>query len=237
MSKRFLQWTTVLFSVLVVIGFGGVVDSCAQPDSVRAEILAAKGFSPDHSPRNALWRGAVVPGWGQLYNRQYYKIPFVYAGLAALGFRAYRAHAHYKLFQRAHLYGIGRNRSGENEPNAYQHFEDEYREVVDEQFVREELSDSRKLQKMREQRAQYRRQRDLSFVGTGVFYALTLLDAYVSAHLLTFDVGENLAIRVQPVGSQLADGRWGVGASSQVGATRTARLLRSDLGVRIRMRF
>lgn len=237
MSIRCIHWTTALVGVLFVVGFGGAATTSAQPDSVRAEILAAKGFSPDHSPRNALWRGAVVPGWGQLYNRQYYKIPFVYAGLAALGFRAYRAHRHYKLFQRAHLFGIGRDRATDNEPNAYQHYEDEYREVVEEQFVREELSDSRKLEKMREQRDQFRRRRDLSFVGTGVFYALTLLDAYVSAHLLTFDVGGDLSIRVQPVGSRFAARRDGVALSSRVGSSRTARLLQSNMGVQVRMRF
>lgn len=237
MSIRFRHWTTVLASVLVLVGYGGAVKSYAQPDSVRAEILTAKGYSPDHSPRGALLRGAAVPGWGQLYNRQYYKIPFVYAGLAALGFRAYRAHLRYKLFQRAHLFAIGRRRAGENEPNAYQQFEGEYRKVVEEQFVREGQSGSRQLQNMRDQRDQFRRKRDLSLVGTGVFYALTLLDAYVSAHLLTFDVGENLSIRVQPVGAQLADGREAMRMSSHVVSIPTARLGRPDWGVHVRMRF
>jgi hypothetical protein len=65
--------------VLLMVGGGSVQ---AQPDSVRTALLKEKGFSPDHSPRGALWRAAAAPGWGQLYNRQYYKIPFVYAGLA-----------------------------------------------------------------------------------------------------------------------------------------------------------
>lgn len=180
------------------VGFGTATDGRAQPDSVRAEILKAKGFSPDHSPRKALWRAAAVPGWGQLYNRQYLKIPFVYAGFAALGVRVYRAHQRYKLFQRAHLYGIGRRRAGEDEANEYQQYQGQYDEV--EEFVGTQLSESRKLQEMRDQRDQFRRRRDLSILGTGAFYALTLLDAYVSAHLLTFDVGDTLSMRLRPDG-------------------------------------
>lgn len=190
--------TVVGLGMLLWAGVGGVLECHAQPDSVRTEILKEKGFSPDHSPRNALWRAAAMPGWGQVYNRQYLKLPFVYAGFAAIGFRVYRAHQRYKLFQRAHLYKIGASRVGDNpneytqfsELNEYARFEEQYNEVRD--FTGDRASE------MRRQRDRFRRKRDLSILGVGAFYALTLLDAYVSAHLLTFDVGEELSVRVHP---------------------------------------
>lgn len=187
-----LRIAVIVLGLLFVGGSGAVVDSHAQPDSVRAEVLKAKGFSPDHSPRNALWRGAVVPGWGQFYNRQYYKIPFVYAGFAGLGFRIYQSHQRYRLFQRAHLYGRGQQMAEDGEENPYRQYEEQYQRV--EEFV------GGRLGEMRNQRDRFRRQRDLAILGVGVFYALTLLDAYVSAHLLTFDVGDDLSLRVQPTG-------------------------------------
>jgi len=81
----------LLIGVIVAIGLGmaaGGPSVRAQPDSVRTEILKERGFDPDHSPRGALWRAAVAPGWGQIYNRDYIKVPFVWAGLAEIG----RAH-------------------------------------------------------------------------------------------------------------------------------------------------
>ena len=199
MSVRRVLHIAVALLLVLGVGLGGGTKSHAQPDSVRAEILKAKGFSPDHSPPNALWRAAAVPGWGQLYNRQYLKLPFVYAGFAALGARVYRAHRRYKLFQRAHLYGIQEKevQGGNRQTNEYQRYEGQYQEVKD--FVgAQPESNQWRLQELRNQRDQFRRKRDLSILGTGLFYALTVLDAYVSAHLLTFDVGEELSLRVHP---------------------------------------
>ncbi len=187
MSVRRLR-LPVLLTGLVVLCSIGAVDVHAQPDSVRAEILKKKGFSPDHSPTGALWRSAAVPGWGQYYNRQHYKIPFVYAGLAALGYRMYTSQQEYLLFKRAHLFG-----RREELPGDYAQYEPQFNEVTN------RLGTDR-LSLMRSQRDQFRRRRNLAVLGAGLLYALNVLDAYVSAHLLTFDVGESLNLRVRPIG-------------------------------------
>lgn len=180
---------------LLLVGGWSVPAARAQPDSVRAEILKEKGFSPDHSPRRALWRAAAVPGWGQFYNRQYLKIPFVYAGLAGGVYVVSEMTDRYVLYRHANLFKIGQQEaaagSGENK---YQHFQDDYQEVV--RRVGGELSGDQ----LRSTRDKFRRWRDLSIVGTGLFYALTIVDAYVSAHLLTFNAGDDLAVDVRPTG-------------------------------------
>jgi hypothetical protein len=220
----------VAAGLLVLGGSLGPCDVRAQPDSVRAEILKEKGFPPSHSPQGALWRTAAVPGWGQYYNRQYYKIPLVYAGLVGLAVRIYRSHQEYLLFDRAHLFGIGREREGANE-NPYEQYESQFNEVKEEVF----LGGTVRLGEVRNQRDQFRRRRDLTILGAGLFYALTLLDAYVSAHLLTFDVDEELAVRVRPTapaGSVIAM-QAAPGAASQ----RFTGTLSDGVGVHVQVRF
>jgi len=220
----------VLVVALGVLAAGrGAAVVHAQPDSVRTALLKEQGFPPDHSPTGALWRSAAVPGWGQYYNRQYYKMPFVYAGLAALGYRIYTTHQEYLFFRRAHLFGRGQELAGDG-ANPYQQYESQFNEAAD------QLGGPR-LAAMRSQRDRYRRQRDLAILGTGLFYALTVLDAYVSAHLLTFDIGDRLSMRVHPTGRLQAGG----GARSASSAERLRipgeTLAERGPGVRVQVRF
>ena len=69
------RWALVL---LLGVGLNLPLPASAQADTTTAPTRLAE----DHSPNSALWRAAVVPGWGQLYNRHYLKIPLVYGGLA-----------------------------------------------------------------------------------------------------------------------------------------------------------
>ncbi len=187
----------LLASLLVAITGGAVPSACAQPDSVRTRILEERGLPPDHAPRKALWRAFAAPGWGQIYNDQYYKVPIVYAGLAGLIYNVVRTHGNYRLYQRAHLYRISEERvaSGQLASNPYLEFRDQYR------LVQEQVSSPGfdiQARSLRSQRDRYRRWRDLSIVGGGLFYVLSVVDAYVSAHLLTFDVGDELSMSVMP---------------------------------------
>ena len=191
-----MPWAaSLLVALLLGSGAAWAPPVAAQPDSVRAQILERKGFDPDHSPRGALWRAAVLPGWGQVYNHDYLKVPFVWGGLAGMGGLVYWTNDQYRLFRRAALFRLGQEQmGGDGDTNPWAQYEAQFNEVA--QTYGPNVS-SRQL---RSQRDSYRSRRDLSIVGTGLFYALTLLDAYVSAHLLTFNVGEDLAVRAIPTG-------------------------------------
>lgn len=224
----------LLLGLLLLGGMGGAVTH-AQPDSTRAALLEAKGFPPDHSPRGALWRAVAAPGWGQFYNRQYYKMPFVYAGLAGGGFAVYEMNRRYDLFRKANLYKIGQNRAAEEGgDNPYQQYEDEFNQAV-ERLGGEERVGNVSGRQLRDLRDKSRRRRDLSILGTGLFYALTVLDAYVSAHLLTFDVGD-VAVHVHPTGGERLASRAGP-PPGRFAAPPPVLSLSDGMGVRVRVRF
>lgn len=136
-----------------------------------------------HSPGGALWRAVVLPGWGQIYNRQYVKLPFVYGGLGGMAFLALHNNKQYLRYRHAYLYAV--------DPVAYARYADDAAPFLD-------LINAGQERLLRAQRDDFRRNRDLSYIGIGLFYGLTVLDAYVGAHLLDFDVDEDLSIRLLP---------------------------------------
>lgn len=182
-----------------------VTEPVPGPDSAVFQRETRPGFLEDHTPRGALWRAAAVPSWGQLYNRQYLKLPFVYAGLAGIVWLAVRNNERYLLFRHAYQHKAsleGLYPEGEEPPASY--VEDYARVLV---VLGASSVSSSQLRPIRDR---YRRNRDLSYFGIGLVYGLTVLDAYVSAHLLDFDVGEDLTVSVRP-------GPDGVAAALRVG--------------------
>jgi hypothetical protein len=153
-------------------------------DTARTSLLARP-----HRPRTALVRAAMVPGWGQYYNRQYRKMPVIYAGLGALGYLVVRLNRDYRFYDRAFLYQAFEERDPANNP--YEAFKPDYDRIVAE-FGNVSSSP------LRQQRDNFRRNRDLSVLGIGLVYGLSILDAYVNAHLFDFDVGEDLTAQVEP---------------------------------------
>lgn len=172
------------------------------PRVVSAQSMALEN---DHTPRGALWRAAAAPGWGQIYNRQYYKLPFVYGGLALVAYSAHSAHQDYLAYREAYWYAEPRLWT-EGEPR-YPEYEQAYqaflaRENLPPDHELDELEAAQRRQRLapnlRQIRDNYRRNRDLLTIGVGLVYGITILDAYVSAHLLDFDVGEDLTLRLVP---------------------------------------
>lgn len=160
-----------------------------SPAPSRAETTDASQSATNHSPHGALWRAAAVPGWGQYYNRQYYKIPVVYAGLGGLTTFAVLNNLEYLRFRHAYLYRAWQDKvdAGDVEANPYAHYASEYDDLA-------ERYPSVTAGPLRSQRDIFRRNRDLLYIGVGLFYMLSILDAYVSAHLLDFDVSEDLSL-------------------------------------------
>jgi len=177
-----------------------------RPAHAQVDTTAAIQINPleAHSPKGALWRGAVLPGWGQYYNRQYLKIPVVYLGLGGLTGAALYTNSRYLLYRHAYLFTARVDTAG---TPIFSQYADDYDQLIEELGLPPESSltpeevESRRARLeggFRNQRDSLRRNRDLLYIGIGLWYGLSLLDAYVSAHLLEFDVSEDLSISFYP---------------------------------------
>src|SRR5678815_4305319 len=66
-------------------GFGQKVDSLKRKDSIPAAKVDSI-IKATHSPRKAAIRSAIIPGWGQVYNKKYWKVPIVWGALGVTGY-------------------------------------------------------------------------------------------------------------------------------------------------------
>ena len=139
-----------------------------------AEILSEEDslFLATHSPRKASIYSAVLPGLGQIYNRKYWKLPIVYAGLGGIG------------------YGIFFN------ADRYQSYKDMYKYMLDNNL--DEWEGYTRLQ-AEAYKDFHRRYRDLFVLLTAGFYILQIVDANVDAHLINYDISEDLGLVIDPV--------------------------------------
>ncbi|MDB5242289.1 MAG: hypothetical protein JWP57_2914 [Spirosoma sp.] len=136
-------------------------------------------------PRQATIRSLIFPGLGQIYNRQYYQLPFIYGGFGAIGyfFTRYRRIAkEAENGYRRLLYGIP---NGTTTPTP----------------VTEVAINGNVFRSTTQAKAAYdfyRRYRDLNIILSFVLYAVNAVEANVAAHLKTFDLSDDISMRVEP---------------------------------------
>lgn len=142
----------------------------ARLDSLKREI---------HSPRKATIRSAVLPGWGQAYNKKYWKIPIIYVGAAALIYGLKWNHDNYKDFKQLSIYISDRDSSTIPVYNG---------RVLNEGYANWASGN----------RDYFRKNRDLCAIGLGALYVLNIIDANVDAHLFEFNINDDLSLKLQP---------------------------------------
>ncbi len=150
-------------------------------------------------PFRATMLAVALPGLGQIYNRKYWKVPFVYAGFGGLVYAISFNSKEYNIFLKA-----------------YQDFTDKIPETksyldliknVDPStydpvlFPKTAVSSTTEWYKERmlAQVDYFKRYRDLSYIGIAAWYLFTVLDANVDASLFNYDVKDDIELKVQPV--------------------------------------
>lgn len=144
-----------------------------------------KKESPDslkraHNPTKASIYSMVLPGLGQVYNRKYWKVPVIYAGFGVFYYFIRFNDKEYQAWRAAYSHSLINTDSIEPPVNDYERLYGDQPQI---------LLDQKKY---------YRRNRDLTYILTSIWYLLNIVDATVDAHMFTWDIDENLSLKLEP---------------------------------------
>lgn len=141
-----------------------------------------KADTSKHSVKKAVILSAVVPGAGQVYNhlampkgkkKAYWKVPLIYAGLGGTGYMVVSNHITQKELKNEYKTRLAGNTGLEK----YKDYDLDGVETLYNQHLN---------------------QRDLFFLGFAAVYVLQIVDAAVEAHFVSFDISEDLTLRLAP---------------------------------------
>lgn len=149
-------------------------------------------FKPD--PTKAIIYSAILPGMGQIYNRKYWKLPIIYGGLLGLAYGMSWNGQYYNDYKQAYTGIVSEN------PRSDANF-NKWKDMAPLSFRNKNITDSQ-IQTLRLQfkrkKDVYRRNRDLCIIGVVGVYVVSMIDAYVDAHLFDFNVSPDLSLRLEP---------------------------------------
>jgi len=156
-------------------------------DSLNVPVLKVTQDTIQYSPRKAIIRSAIIPGWGQVTNKKIWKVPIVYTALGTTTYLFFRNLRQFKESSRAYIL------ASDNDPSN------------DNQIIQPYYSVKDQPERIRVFRNQVRQNVDYSVVFFIFFWGLNVADAAVDAHLKTFDVTDKLSIQFKPGYSTLAN--------------------------------
>lgn len=155
---------------------------------IKADTIASKSSIKNKIiPRVSTLHSLMIPGWGQINNRQYWKLPLVAGAFITLGLIANYNHVRYMKY-RDYYYIV----SPHTEDPTY--VPPSTVAVPYEDGVIRDL-DVNQLKRLNDG---FRRNRDYTFIGIAVAWAFNVVDANVSAHLKTFDVSDDISLKIKP---------------------------------------
>ncbi len=161
-----------------------------------------------HDPRKATIRSAIFPGWGQIYNRKYWKLPIVWAAVGIPAYTYVYNRTWYRNYQQAiSVVDFYTQQSASVVPDsALNKLSGNVRNLVELGFNQETL--------LRTYRNEFRKDEDYSVLFFLLFWGLNVVDATVDAHLMYFDVSDKLTLHVQqPSPGFMSPGSGGTGVS------------------------
>jgi hypothetical protein len=168
-----------------------ILSARAQSDTTKADTA---GFHMTKSPLEAVLLSAVIPGAGQVYLHQTWKLPIIWGIGGAFFYGAYIQNFRYHFMQ-----------DSINNAMARYHVDPEHR-----------VADSLWSVVYAGSREFYRDDRDKWWIYVGLTYIANILDAYIAANLYDFDVSNPDGSVTAPIGTYYDPSRRQFGLSLRI---------------------
>jgi len=161
-----------------------VMDSAQLVDSLRRAAI-----------RKVTRHSAIIPGWGQINNKQILKLPIIYGAIGFTTFLFFDNISQYRSLRQAYILRL------DTIPSNNDQIEERYRPLS--------------TNSIRFYRDEFRRNVDYSVLALLIVWGLNVVDATVFAHLRGFDVSEDLSLKFQAPQFNIQSGYAQLGISIQ----------------------
>ena len=193
-SQQTVETDTQVFAA--EIGSSDSISDIPVKDTIMP--LPTGEWKPD--PIRAVWMGAIIPGYGQIYNRSYWKLPIVYGTFMGCAYAIVWTNGIYTDYKTAY-------RDIATDPN-YNPLDPtkSYVAILPKGYGIDAGTGSagsmggkqKYTTYLQSNMNSYRRYRDITIVAMVVAYTLSLIDAYVDAQLYDFDISTDLSMNIEP---------------------------------------
>ena len=166
-------------------------------DSLNGFITDTIPPKKKHIPRIATRRSLILPGWGQAYNGEYWKIPIVYLAIGIPAYTYFYNNSYYKKTSYAYgarylqVYGDTSSAAGKNAIKSAV-------AGIDPQLINLDLYSLESYRNI------FRHDRDYSILWFAILWGVNVADATVFAHLKNFDVSRDLSLHITPTLNSVA---------------------------------
>lgn len=181
-------------SILILLLLIGMQENCWSQDTTVKKAINNAVLSTDtskivfadtvkrHTPRLATRYSAMLPGLGQAYNKQYWKIPIVY-GILAIPISTFIYNNDLYNKTKFGYTALQKQKNGD---------------ASDVDKIDPALKNL-SIGSMQSYRNAFRRDRDYSILWFFIGWGINVVDATVFGHLKEFDVSDNLSMRIEPM--------------------------------------
>ena len=170
-----LMMLTLLFSVPL---FAHQKDSTIKKTIIKEKVVFPDSIFKFNTkisiPKRAGLYSAILPGLGQIYNKQYWKTGLVAVAAGTVTYFIIDNRKNYQKYQEAYISRI------DNNP------------ATTDTYYQYSINDIDIL------RRGFRKYYEYSIISGTVCYLVNILDAFTSSHLKTFDMSKNISMRATP---------------------------------------